>query len=362
MPTRENVSIVIGDDHDPTTGRTGSYFSYWQSVEIKRSIDTYSTVKFEAPFEPSRKEFRDTFRPFSFRRLECLVNLETLVTGFVLNVDPEVDEKGRKLTVTGYAKPAVFHTCNIPPDELGKGLQFNGQSLSAIAKRIGTPFGITTDFRDEDSTPFKKCKLEIDKKLQEFLVDLAKQRSRVLTDTPAGELLCWQSVKPGRPVATFVEGKAPLTKVSAAFNPDDCYSQVTGFGKKKRGKKESRWTALNHWLEKPLRPHTFKLEDAERADVPDATLAKLGRFFAAMATFTISDLPGWRDPNGDLWQPNTTILLTAPGAMVYRESELLIRDVTLKQNENTETATLDVVLPGAFSGAIPESLPWDDAP
>lgn len=363
---RENVSIVIGDDHDATTGRTGSYFGYWQNVEIKRSIDTYSTVRFAAPFEPSRKEFRDTFKPFQFRRLECLTSpgtadLETLVTGFVLNVDPEFDENARRLAITGYAKPAVFHTCNIPPDELGKGIHFNGQSLRAIAERCAAPFDIKCLFLDEDATPFKKCKLEIDKKLQEFLVDLAKQRSRVLTDTPAGELLFWQSVEPGKPVATFIEGKAPLTKVSASFKPDDCFSQITGFGKKKRGKSEARWTEANKWLPKPLRPHTFKLEDAERADVPEATRAKLGRFYASMATFTIADLPGWRDPNGDIWKPNTTILLTAPSAMVYRETELLIRDVTLKQTENTETATLEVVLPGAFSGAVPESLPWEDA-
>jgi prophage tail gpP-like protein len=357
MP-RENVSIAIGD----VVGNVhGDYFGYWQNVEIKRSIDNYSTVTFDAPFDPSRREFRDTFRPFTFKRLECLVNLETLVTGFCLGIDPEFDPNSRTVTVTGYAKPAVFHKCNIPPDELGKGLQFNGQNLRTIAERIGAPFGITCDFRDEDKTPFKKCKLEIDKELQPFLVDLAKQRSRVLTDTRAGELLCWQSVEPGKPVATLTEGRAPLGNVKASFSPDDCYSQVTGFGKKKRGRKEARWTALNHWLEKPLRPHTFKLEDSERADVPEATLAKLGRFFAEMASFTIPDLPGWRDPHGNLWEPNTTILLTAPGAMVYRQSELLIRDVTLKQTPDEETATLEVVLPGAFSGKIPEYLPWDEA-
>jgi len=361
MQPRENVAIVIGDDTDPTTGRTGSYFGYWSNVEIRRSIDTYSTVKFDAPFEPKRKEFRDTFRPFTYKRLQCLINLEPIVTGFSLGIDPETDWNGRTVSVTGYAKPAVFCNCNIPPDELGKGLSFNGQGLRSIVQRVAAPFGVACDFRNEDATPFAKCKLEIDKKIHEFLVDLAKQRNRVFTDTPEGELLCWQSVDPGRPVAWFVEGEPPLTKVTPKFSPEDYFSQITGFGKKKRGKKDTRWTVNNRWLEAPLRPHTFKLEDAERADVPEATLVKMGKMFAAAASFTIEDLPGWRDQHGELWTPNTTLMLEAPGAMIYSPYEFLIRDVTLKQTKDADTATLEVVMPGAFSGKVPDSLPWSEA-
>ena len=360
MPNQEAVAIVIGDDHDAATGRTGSYFGYWQNVEIKRSIDTYSTVRFEAPFEPSRREFRQTFRPFTFQRLQCLINLETVVTGFCLGIDPSFDPNSRVIEVTGYAKPAVLHKCTVPPDELGKGIQFNGQSLRAIAERLGATFGIPCDFQHDDSTPFKKCKLEIDKPIQPFLTDLAKQRNCVITDNPDGELLFWQGVTPGFPVGTLTEGTAPFTKCEATFSPEDYFSQITGFGKKKRGRKESRWTAQNHWLDKPLRPYCFKLEDAERADVPEATLAKMGRMFADMATWTIPDLPGWRAPNGAIWEPNTTLLVKAESAMIYLETELLIRDVILKQTANGDTATLNVVLPGAFSGKIPEHLPWEE--
>ncbi len=361
MQPRENVAIVIGDAADPRTGRIGDYFGYWSNVEIKRCIDTYSTVKFDAPFEPNRKEFRSTFRPFTYQRLECLINLETIVTGFSLGIDPEFDWNGRTISVTGYAKPAVFHNCNIPPDELGKGLSFNGQGLRSITERVAAPFGIACDFRNEDATPFAKCKLEIDKKIQEFLVGLAKQRNRVFTDTRAGELLCWQSIEPGNPVTWFVEGEQPLTKVTPHFSPQDYFSEVTGFGKKKRGKKEARWTERNRWLETPLRPHTFKLEDAERADVPEATQTKLGKMFAAMASFTIEDLPGWRDQHGRLWEPNTTLMLHAPSAMIYQPYEFLIREVTLKQTKDADTTTLELVMPGAFSGKVPDSLPWDEA-
>jgi hypothetical protein len=47
--------------------------------------------------------------------------------------------------------------------------------------------------------------------------------------------------------------------------------------------------------------------------------------------------------------------------MIYRETEMLIRDVSLRQDPGGETAALHLVLPGAFSGAMPEFLPWDES-
>lgn len=345
----ESVALVLG----------GEYFGFWRDLEIKRAIDTYSTVSFGAPFEPERPEFRKTFRPFSFTPCELLVSLETLVTGFMLDVLPDADPSSRRCSVSAYAKPAVWHDVTAPEALVGK-LEFKKLGLQQIAEQIGAPFGIGVDFPDGAGKPFDKVKLDPDKKIQEFLVDLAKQRNRVLTDTRDGRLLCWQSVEPGKPVHAFVEGKEPLVKITPRFSPQDYYSEITGFGKRKRGKSPARWTEHNRWLTEPLRPNTFKLEDSERADVPEATQARLGRMFANMASFTIPDLPGWRDPQGKIWEPNTTVLVTAPGCMIYRETEMLIREVTLRQNENEESATLEVVLPGAFSGKVPDDLPWDE--
>ena len=68
----------------------------------------------------------------------------------------------------------------------------------------------------------------------------------------------------------------------------------------------------------------------------------------------------WRDPAGNLWAPNTTVTLTAPDAMIYDKYEFIIRSVTFETDRATETATLNLVLTGSFSGEIPDSLPWDN--
>jgi hypothetical protein len=44
----------------------GKKFANWFDLEVTLSVDSFDSIGFSAPFEPARKEFRDTFRPFSF--------------------------------------------------------------------------------------------------------------------------------------------------------------------------------------------------------------------------------------------------------------------------------------------------------
>ena len=236
--------------------------------------------------------------------------------------------------------------------------EFTKLGLREIARTLAAQFGLALEFGDDAGAIVTKAKLEEEQIVFEFLTELAKQRNLVLSNTPDGELLCWRSVQPGRPVARLIEGQPPITTVEAGFEPQEYYSQITAFAAAKRGKKGSQYTVQNPHLTNVLRPLNFKLQDTDPPDVPTAARAKLGRMFGNIASYTIPDIPTWRDPQDDLWEPNTTILLTAPGVMIYRETEFVIRAVTYKQTADAETATLEVCLPGAFSGEVPDQLPW----
>jgi hypothetical protein len=45
--------------------------------------------------------------------------------------------------------------------------------------------------------------------------------------------------------------------------------------------------------------------------------------------------------------------------MIYSSYEFVVRSVRFDSETDSETAELDLVLPGSFSGEIPESMPWD---
>ena len=106
------------------------------------------------------------------------------------------------------------------------------------------------------------------------------------------------------------------------------------------------------------RPITFKAPDTLNADVKAVAEAKAGRMFGNMASYSVN-VDTWRDSSGQLWTPNTTVKLQAPDAMIYSEYEFVIRSVEFNRERALETATLDLVIPGSFSGQVPEVLPWD---
>lgn len=364
----EKVELLIG----------GKAFAHWFDLEIKLCIDTFDTVGFTAPFDPSNKAFRQLFKPFSYQPIQLLLNGETLFTGTIIGIEPKVDANSKTVAVTAYSTPGVLCDCTAPTGFGHKGrrsaagaipLEFKKQTLRSIATQLCEPFGIPIEFRNIDAgAPFEKVAIKIEEKIHSFLVELAKQRGCVMTNNVDGSLLFWKSIKRGAPVVQFVEGVPPLSSVQATFSPQEYYSEGTGYAPAKHRKAGSHYTVLNRWLGQGIddgsdpinthRPISWKFDDTERQDAPDATKAKIARMFANILTVTLDELSTWRDPNGKLWDPNTSLTLLAPGAMVYKETEFLIREVTLRQNKDKLSASLGLVLPGAFSGEMPETLPW----
>jgi prophage tail gpP-like protein len=364
----------------------GKRFDFWTEVEIVRSIDAFSTVGFSAPFEADRKEFRATFRPFSFKPVKVLVGTEGLFTGTMLGIDPRIEPDSKSVAVTCYGKPGVL--CDCEPPASAYPLEFNGMDIIQIANQICAPFGITAsveqasiarDGATVDAEFFKKpvirgkrggikggkgskfarLALKPGDDIHGFLVGLAKQRALVMADDEDGNVLFRNSIQPGDPVVTLIEGQAPLISVTPTFNPQECFSEITSFKDATRGHKGAKYTEVNPLATGLVRPKSFNPDDTDPSAAADAAKGFLARMFGNMVGWVV-ELPTWRDPQGKLFRPNTTLKLTAPDAMIFRPTELLIRSVTLRQKADDTSCALGVVLPGAFSGDVPDSLPWDD--
>lgn len=343
--TLDEVSLTIGGI--PIVG--------WVDLSIERAIDTYSTVSVSAPFDPNRAELREIFRPFTYRDLVVSIGGERIFTGIAVDIVPRTGPEGSTVSVTGYALPAQLEDCHEPHSALP--LKFEDIGLRSVLAALLGPLGLEYELRGTDGAPLEEVELDPTSSPQDIISKVAKQRGYVLTDTADGKLLCWRSTESGSPVARFEENVPPVGTIEAQFSAREYYSEITGFTQAKRGRKGSFHTERNPWLPR-LRPHSFELGETDPSEAPEATRAKLGRMFGNMAGWQIADLPTWRDPQGVLWAPNTTVYLTAPGAMIYRETELLVRAVHLSATPTKQSATLDVVMLGAFSGIAPKVLPW----
>lgn len=336
----------------------GSKFGDWSEIDLSLGLDSYRCASLSGPWDPERKDLRAAFEPLSFPDVTVEIGDELFLTGRVQDVAPSVDATQASVGVTAYSTAYWLTEICAAPELLP--LEFNGVDLKGIAQRIaGSSLGLAVNIEGKAGAKFSRVRCEPDEELHGFLAELALQRGFVVTDTASGDLLFRSEGATGAPVARL-KGQ-PLGKVSASFNPSRWFSHITGRACKRAGQQNgSKYTQRNELYRSFIpRHHCASVGDTGSADVPRATKAMVGRMAAAAATYTVEDLPTWRDPAGKIWAPNTTIMLTAPGAMIYSETELLIREIKFKQRAEIQTATLELVLPGSFGGAQPKRLPWD---
>lgn len=334
----------------------GQRFRFWDRVRVTRSIDVIDTVEFGAPFDHLTPGFRETFRPFTFKTAAINVGGDPLFNGTMVNITPAVANDSKTISVSGYATAGVLNDCTAPASDYP--LEFDNRTLKEIAEDIAAPFGVPVTFLADPGPPFERVAADPGQKALAFLVELSKQRNLVVASTERGGLLFWQSTDTGQPVARLAQGEPPVLSVSPFFSPQEYYSHITGIEPVLVGLKGAQFTVKNPRLEGVLRPLTFEASDSQDADIATTVAAKAGRMLANAAAYGLR-VATWRDPNGGLWRPNTTVKLLAPDAMVYTEYEFTIRSVAFEAEADKRTATLDLIIPGSFRGELPGVLPWD---
>lgn len=335
----------------------GERFRYPGRVRITHALDQISTIEFSTPFESDAPDFRRIFRPYSYPAIEVTVGGTLLFTGTLLITPPTLGQDQKILNVAGYATPGVLADCTVPASALP--LEFEDATLKTIATTLARFFGLTTIFRAEPGAVFERVAIEPGLKVQNFLMQLAQQRNLVITSGARGELVFQRSIETGVPVAQLAQGEAPVLGVSPIPDAQGYYSHITGFEPAVVGLVGEQYTVRNPQLDTTLRPFSFLVPDALGADLQQSVQAKAGRMFGNIISYNVP-VVGWRDPKGALWEPNTLVVLTAPGAMIYNPYTFVIRSVEFLGEPTRQTAILNLCLPGSFSGKIPESLPWDE--
>jgi prophage tail gpP-like protein len=335
----------------------GQRFRFWSAISVTRSIDSMDTVDLSAPFDPEDAQVRATFQPLSFKPVNVNVGGTPLFSGTIVTVDPQLQEGGRTVAAAGYSVPAVMGDCTAPASAYP--LEWDNSSLKVIAEAVAAPFSVSVKFEGLEGAPFERVSLKPGEAVLPFLIKLAQQRSLLVSSTPEGALLFIKPTTPGRPVARLTEGASPILEVVPTFDPQKYFSEVTGIAPTAIGQDGRQATTPNPQLRGVVRPHTFEADDNVPAELDATVSAKAGRMFANVVTYSCT-VATWRDPAGDLWAPNTTVTVDAPGAMIYGEFEFLVRAVTLTRTaEGGESATLVLTFPGAFSGELPGGLPWE---
>jgi prophage tail gpP-like protein len=334
----------------------GQTFTGWTQVGITRSMDAFSSFIFESVWSPDDRAHRRAFRPFRFRDVVISDGADALLTGTLIDATPNVTETSSTVTVSGSSLPGVLDDCTAPASALP--LDGDRQTLGGVASALLRLFGLTLDMPDPGPA-FDRESISPEEKVLDYLTRLAGQRGKIITDTTAGACRIYSETS-SPPVATLAPGD--YTSVSPRFQAREYYSSITGRAPTSfQGVDDepgSVFTAPNPKLPGRARPYTFKASEAEAGTLPEATRAKLGRMHGNAVEYTVA-VNDWRTKGGRLWSPGDRVIVHAPEAMVYSPYTFLIREVRYAMDAKTKTAELSLVLPGAFNGAVPESMPWE---
>ena len=334
----------------------GTRFRFWTDIQIDLHTDQQSVVSFSAPFDPDVEAQRELFRPMSFKPMSVTIGGVPVFTGTLVIPLPNATPAATVVSVSGYSLAAVLDDCTLPFSAYPK--EFFDSDLSQIAQGMLAPFGLEAVFEAPAGAVFETVRPRPGGKVLPFLTELANQRNLVIGDSPTGQLVFRQSVTPGSPVARLEQGQTSLISVDPDFKPQQYYSHVTGTQAPLAGIKGASFTVKNPRLLNVVRPFTYELPDTFEGDVEAAVRAKAGLMFADSVIYTVG-VRTWRDDFEALWKPNTTVTLLASKAAVYTEYEFEVRRVQLTRAPDIKTATLELVIPGGFSGVLPEVLPWD---
>lgn len=356
-PAVRQVQTSAVDPDETAVLIDGKRFRFWDDIRLTRSLDTMDTVELSAPFQHDAPGFRDVIKPFSYKPLIVTIGGELSFTGTLIGVNPTIANDRKTLQISGYSRPGVLNDCTAPASMYPL-VHFEGMALPEIAKALAKPFGLSVVFNGPPGSAVERLSAGASETVLAFLSVLAKERSLVISSTPAGELLFQQAAPLGRPVASLIQGSSPVLSVTPSFSPQEYFSHVTGIESVILGTEGSAYTVKNPHLAGIIRPLVFEPSDVVGGDVQEAVRAKVGRMFGNMAAYQV-EVDTWRDSSNRLWSPNTTISLHAPDAMIYKPYEFVIRSVQRFRDGERKTATLDLVLPGAFSGSGPEVMPWD---
>lgn len=334
----------------------GSRFTEWTDVSLQLAIDAPPQITLFSPWDPDEAELRRVFKPFSFQSAAVNIGSDPIFTGVMLTPSPTSTAEGSTIMASGYGRTGTPYDCNASASSYP--LEFDNLTLDAIANQLLTPFGVGVQFEAPVGAPFERVSMQPGEPVLTFLAGLAKQRNMVIGETTTGQALFWQSVDTGSPVAVFKEGEPPVERVTPSFSAQNVYSDITAIAPTVPGVQGEQLTVKNSRLNGVVRPHTFIAPDTPGETLQTAADAKLGRMYGAAVAWYV-EVPAWRGPNGDVWRPNTTVKLTAPKAMIYNQTEFLIKSVHLSADSDHRSARLELVLPGAFSGKLPERLPWE---
>lgn len=366
---------IQADSPDQTTIIVdGTRIEQFSDESVLLTIDNVGNgFSFNVPFFPGTREYRDLFRPFKYQDLQLYIGGNLVINGTVEKITPSATDTSNSINVQGRSKTGVLVDCTFEKDDT---MEFKGAALDEIAETVVSKFGIEASFPDGPGAIFEKAgPSSPTSTIFNFLHNLSKQRSLLMSQTAEGALFFRRAKTAGVPVAELIEGQQGIIISNATYDGTKRFSKYDVFGQEP-GKNDNFAQLLAELSKKPaetdvsakdvtdssifaIRPKSIRANDTNQGNIENVATWTLTSDIAASINIPIG-YEGWLRPDGKLWAENELILVQAPSLMIYKPYVMLIKSVGFNSRPDSKSVELRLTIPEAYSGEVPETFPWDE--
>ena len=344
MAETEGIVLAIG----------GVEYQGWTEASVTRAIDTIcgSFDLTLAEREPGAD------RPFVFEAgAACSIKVgdDTLITGWIDAIRPQIDAEGHVLNITGRDRACDLVDCSA----INSPGSWINTALETIAAELAAPFGVSVTARASTAPPIKRFAIQQGETVFEAIERLCRYRALLPVSTATGDVELI-AIDPAAPMVARIAQGADIKGASAQHDVADRFSRYILKGQAS-GDDAANGRAVSAVKGEAVDPAVKRHRPLLIIGEEQSTIAALdtralweavtraGR--SQSADVTVS---GWRTADGALWGPGMMVDLRAPWLLM--DGKMLVAEATLAISADSRSTSLRLMRPEAFSQlAVDES-------
>lgn len=332
-----------------------------ESAKLLRTMDTaadaFSCVM---PWEPGLDPDVDRVtKPYSYLECGIYVGGTLQMVGLLYNVAHKRDSSGTIKNLEIFSKTAniIDSSVRFPFETNNMNLleRCESQMNSSVAGR-NLEIDVIVDSGVDVGGKFKRITAEQTDNCFEKLKELATQRGLILSCTKKGELLITKAKTTGSPVGTIEENNSQAESYEISFNGRNRFKNYEAIASSaKKGTTRKKQRSADPVVTTP-RFLTFSADDSLPGEAVDAAEWQKNKSAAESLNLNFP-VNSWYAPNGQLWEPNTLVVVKSPTIGISKGYTFLITQVEFQYEKDGTTATLQLKPPSVYTtGDIDE--PW----
>jgi len=282
---------------------------------------------------------------------EIRIGGELVLTGYAERPRRTRTAGSISVSMTGRSKGCDLADCSC----VFSPAQWRQRTMTAIARDLCEHYSI--DVLDDVglSDKIRRFATEAGEKVYEALDRLAQDQSVILMDNPAGDLVITRAPVGTAPVATIKPGH--FISISVETDASERFSEYRVKGN--HAGTDEAYGASVAGIEAIIlddeldRPRVLVIKGKRQMDQASAKARAIWEaVIRAGRSVTVSIvMPGYRDGNGNLWEPNKIVRVDCPGDGV--QADLVLKSVVYNHSNEGRTSDLVLVPQGAYEPEPP---------